>query len=87
LIQEAIIDAHNESEQRTAFRTLLDEHLATPFDTKVLGVIVKVERVELTLDEEIVAICRHGRTRQAIPILDLALPDPRPPGAEWIEAY
>jgi hypothetical protein len=41
----------------------------------------------MTDDEQIVAICRRGRTRQSIPILELPLPDPRPAGAEWIEAY
>ena len=35
----------------------------------------------------IVAICAHGKHRQAIPILDLPLPDPPPDGTEWIAAY
>jgi hypothetical protein len=53
----------------------------------VLGVPVLVERIDLNEAEEIVAICRRGRNRQALPILDLPLPTPSPPGAEWIEAY
>ena len=69
------------------FYTLLDERLDTPFDTEILGVTVTVERVDMTRDEQIVALCRRGRSRQAIPILDLPLPSPRPAGAEWIEAY
>jgi len=87
LIEEAIVDAYNESEQRVGFYTLLDERLETPFDTEILGVTVTVERIDMTDDEQIVAICRRGRTRQSIPILELPLPDPRPAGAEWIEAY
>ncbi|MGH8241949.1 MAG: calcium-binding protein [Steroidobacteraceae bacterium] len=87
LIEEAIIDAYKESEQRTAFYTLLDERLDTPFDTQILGVKATVERIHMTSDEQIVAICRRGRSRQAIPILDLPLPNPPPAGAEWIEAY
>ena len=59
----------------------------TPFDTKVLGVTVTVERIDMTDDEQIIAICRRGRSLQAIPILDLPLPKPRPAGVEWIEAY
>jgi hypothetical protein len=35
----------------------------------------------------IIAICVHGKHRQAIPILDLPWPDPPPQGAEWITAY
>ncbi len=87
LIEEAIVDAYNESERRTGFYTMLDEHLDTPFETRILGAIVVVERIDLTDDEQIVAICRRSRSRQAIPILDLPLPDPRPDGAEWIAAY
>ncbi len=87
LIEEAIVDAYNESEQRTGFYTLLDEHLDTPFDTQILGATATVERIDMTDDDQIVAICRRGRLRQAIPILDLPLPVPRPSGAEWIEAY
>jgi hypothetical protein len=87
LIEGAIVDAYNESEQRTGFYTLLDEHLDMPFDTQILGATATVERIDITDDEQIVAICRRGRARQAIPILDLPLPNPRPVGAEWIEAY
>lgn len=43
--------------------------------------------IELSDDDQIVAICARGRERQWIPILDLPLPTPRPGGAEWIEAY
>ena len=59
----------------------------TPRSDTVLGVTVTVEGVDMTRDEQIVAICRRGRSRQRIPILDLPLPGPRPAGAEWIEAY
>jgi len=87
LIEEAVVDAYNESEQRTSRYAMLDERLEVPFKTEVLGVEVTVERVELTDAEEIVAVCMRGPKRQAIPILDLPLPVPRPEGSEWIEAY
>jgi len=87
LIETATIDAYNESEQRTGFLTMLEDSLKLPFETMVLGVPVLVERIDLTEADEIVAICRQGRSRQAIPILDLPLPVPPPSGAEWIEAY
>ena len=87
MIKEAVVDAYTESEQHTGFYTLLDERLATPFDTEVLGAAVTVERIDMTGDEQLVAICRRGSSRQAISILDLPLPNPRPAGAEWIEAY
>jgi len=87
LIAEALVDAYSDSEQRTAFYTIMEDSLALPFTTQVLGVEVVVERLALTADEQIVAICRHGRTRQRVPILDLPLPNALPQGAEWIEAY
>jgi uncharacterized Zn finger protein len=87
LIEEAVVDAYNESEQRTGLYAMLEERLEVPFKTEVLGVEVTVELVDLTDAEEIVAICTLGRRRQAIPILELPLPVPPPRGAEWIEAY
>ena len=87
LIDEALVDAYGEEEQRTAFYTMLEDHLAMPFKTKVLGAEVTVQRVDLTDDAQIVAVCTRGRVRQAIPILELPLPDPPPVGADWIQAY
>jgi hypothetical protein len=87
LIEEAVVDAYNESEQRSGIYAMLEEKLELPFKTEVLGVEVTVERIDLDDAEEIVAICVRGRTRQAIPILDLPMPTPLPVSAEWIEAY
>ena len=87
LVEEAIVDAYGDSEQRVGFLTMLEEKLACPFTTEILGSPVRVERVDLNDAEEIVAICRRGRQRQLIPILNLPLPSPPPAGWEWIEAY
>ena len=87
LIEEAIIDANGMSEERVGFFTMLEEHLAVPFDVELLGVTVTVERIELTDDERIIAVCRRGRFRQAISIMDLPMPARVPPGVEWIAAY
>lgn len=87
LIEEATVDCYNDSEQLTGLYTMIEENLALPFKTQVLGVEVSVERIEFTDADEIVAICTRGPTRQAIPILELPLPEPPPRGAEWIAAY
>jgi hypothetical protein len=87
LIEEAIVDAYGESEQAVGLYTMIEEHLALPFETTVLGVPVTVVRVDLTQRDEIVAVCRRAGVRQAVPILDLPLPSRRPAGAEWIDAY
>jgi Calcium binding len=87
LIEEAIIDAYDDEEQRTGLFTMLEEHLAVPFDAEILGIRIAVKRIEITDDGQIVAVCARGRLRQRISILDLPLPRPVPDGAEWIEAY
>ena len=87
LIEEAVVDAYTEEEQAAGFLTMIEEHLALPFPVKILGVDADVEKVDMTLDGNIVAICRRGKTRQEIPILDLPLPTPTPAGVEWIVAY
>jgi hypothetical protein len=87
LIEEAVLDAYTEEEQVAGFLTMIEEHLALPFSVKILGVDADVEKDDMTLDGQIVGICRRGKTRQKIPILDLPLPTPTPPGAEWIAAY
>ena len=87
LIAEAIVDAYGESEQLVALYTMIESNLALPFETMVLGVPVTVVRVDLTQQDEIVAVCRRAGGRQTVPILDLLLPSRRPAGAEWIDAY
>jgi hypothetical protein len=82
LIEEAMVDAYDDSEQEAGFFTMLENHVAMPFATEVLGIVVIVDTIDMTDDEEIV-----DRWRQPIRILELPLPDPPPAGAEWIEAY
>jgi hypothetical protein len=87
LIEEATVDCYNEEEQITGLFTMIEEQLVLPFETSVLGMTVMVAKVGLTINHEIVAICRRDGHKQAIPILELPLPAPAPDGAEWIDAY
>ncbi len=87
MIEEAVVDAYGESEQVASFYSMLDDNLGVPFQTEVLGLAVTVERIDITADGQIVAVCSRGKSRQRIPILDLPLPTPRPAGAEWIDAF
>ena len=89
LVQEATVDCYCEEEQVTGLFTMIQDNLDVPFETTVLGVSVVVERVDLMggYGSHIVAICRRGRHRQAVPITALPLPSPRPQGSEWIDAY
>ena len=87
LIEEATVDAHDDSEQTTGFYTMFEEHLAVPFKTDVLGVEVTVERIDMTDDGQIDAVCTRDKSCQRIRIADLPLPNPPPKGWEWIDAY
>ena len=87
LIEEATVDAYGESEQATAFLTMLEEHLALPFGATVLGEAVVVEKIDLSDADELIAICRRRGKRQKVRLVDLELPVPRPKGAEWVAAY
>ncbi|GAA0975777.1 hypothetical protein GCM10009555_034250 [Acrocarpospora macrocephala] len=87
LIAEATLDAYDEDEQRAAFAAVLQDNLQVPFETTVLGVRVRVTGVTDSPGTGIAAICRGGKHRQLIGILDLPLPEPPPAGAEWIAAY
>src|SRR6266550_1585835 len=87
LVEEAIVDAYGESEQTTGFYTMMEDNLRLPFETEILGVAVTVESIDFSGDDELVAVCRKGRARQKISLLELPLPTPPPEGAEWIAAY
>jgi calcium binding protein len=87
MIEEATVDAYDESEQATGWYTMFEQYLELPFETTVLGVAVTIASVDLRENNQIVAVCTRGRDRQAISLVDLPLPSPKPAGSEWIEAY
>ena len=87
LIEEAVVDAYGEDEQKVGLLTMMQEHLALPFSVSILGIEATVEKVDMTRDGRIVAVCQRNGIRQRIEILDLPLPKPIPAGAEWIAAY
>jgi hypothetical protein len=87
MIEEATVDAYDEAEQATGWFTVIGDNLDMPFKTEVLGVTVTVKRLELRDDNSIVAVCARGGQQQAIGLVDLPPPSPRPEGAEWVEAY
>lgn len=87
LIEEAIVDAYGESEQKVGLLTMMQEHLALPFSVSILGIEAAVQKVDMTRDGRIVALCQRDGIKHRIDLLDLPLPVPAPPGAEWIAAY
>ncbi|MEE3919552.1 hypothetical protein V2I01_17975 [Micromonospora sp. BRA006-A] len=86
MIEEATVDTDGHEDERAGLFAMIEEHLAVPFTTTVLGVEVTVGKIELAADS-IVAVCVQGRHRQRVGLLDLPLPTPPPNGAAWIDAY
>ncbi|WP_233601134.1 MULTISPECIES: hypothetical protein [Micromonospora] len=86
MIEEATVDMDGHEDERVGLFVMLEEHLAVPFTTTVVGVEVTVRKIDLTADS-IDAVCTRGHHRQKIDLLDLPLPTPAPDGAGWIDAY
>lgn len=53
LIEEATVDAYNESEQAVGFYTMIEDNLELPFQTEVLGMEATVEAVDMTDDDRL----------------------------------
>ncbi len=87
LIEDATVDCYSEEEQTSGFFTMIEENLALPFATRVLGIAVSVVAVEIDDNGCLKAVCEHGSERQRIDLTDLPLPSPPPSGTEWIAAY
>ncbi|MGC5030099.1 hypothetical protein [Micromonospora sp. DT229] len=86
MIEEATVDTDGYQDERAGLFAMIEEHLAVPFTTTVLGVEATVRKIDLT-EDNIVAVCVRGHHRQRIGLLDLPLPSPAPDGAAWIDAY
>src|SRR5260370_35917064 len=78
VIEQAVVDAYTEEEQAVGFLTMKEDHLALPFSTNVLGVDVVVEKVDMTRDGQIVAVCRRDKTGQKTGDLPLSVRKPTP---------
>ena len=86
LVEEATVDAYGDEEQLSGFAVMIEDNLAVPFETTVLGVTLTVQKITET-ESGIVADCVRDGHHQAISLLDLPLPEPPPRGAPWIAAY
>jgi phosphopantothenate synthetase len=80
LIEEAIVDCYGEEEQATGLFTMIEENLALPFKTTILGIEADVVSVDLDDDDRLAAVCKAGKHRQRIALADLPLPSPAPAG-------
>ena len=87
MIEEAVVDGYGESEQITAFYTMIEDNMTFPFESVILGAKVQVKKVDLTDDERIVFVCRRGRQQLLLDVRELQYSNPPPDGWKWNEAY
>ena len=87
LVEDATLDAYGEAEEAGGWLTMIDDHVGFPFDVELLGVNVAVVGVDMTDACELVALCRRGKNRLKVSLLELPPPSPPPEGWEWIEAF
>ncbi len=87
LIEEATVDCYDEEEQASGFFAVIEDNLALPFTTRILGVEASVAAIEMDDGGRIKAVCERSGEQQRIDLIDLPLPSPPPSGAEWIAAY
>jgi Calcium binding len=74
MIKEATVDCYDEMEQASGFFTMIEDRLAVPFATEILGVEVSVVGVEMEDDGSLKAVCERNGKRQLIGLIDLELP-------------
>jgi hypothetical protein len=87
LVDDALTDAYGESEQVTGFYTMLENDLHLPFETQILGVTATVESIDITEDDQLVAVCRRARRVNGFCSRNCRCYRHLPRGAEWIAAY
>jgi hypothetical protein len=87
LIGAALVDTYNEDEELSAWLAVLEDELAFPFATAVLGTPVTVTGLDLPARGGVCAVCTSGRHRKWVPLSDLELPDPQPAEVAWVRAY
>jgi hypothetical protein len=87
LVAEATADCYNESEKITGLYTMIDEYLELPCAVLIDGQPMTLEKIKITEDDTIEAVCATARHRQSVSVLGLEFATPLPAGYEWVEAY
>ena len=87
LVEEATMDAYGGAEEAGGWLAVIDDHVGFPFDVELLGVNITVVGVDMTDACELVALCRRGKDRLKVSLLELPQPSPPRKGVEWIAAF
>jgi len=69
ILDEALVDCYNETEEATGLYTMIEDNVACPFTTRVLDVEVEVEKLDLTDTGEVVAIAEGLGVDRSLSVL------------------
>ncbi|MBI4599048.1 hypothetical protein HY734_02525 [Candidatus Uhrbacteria bacterium] len=84
-IEEAIVDAYGEDEQRSGFLVMIQENMPVPF----VAMLGDIEMQVVDFDEtpsRLLARCERGGKKFTVDVLDIE-PVKGTTGIEWLEAY
>lgn len=79
-------DCDSEEDVAMGLCYAIQEHVEFPLDGRVIGVPVKVLKVEESNGLDVLAICERNGKRYRVRLQDIELMK-RPAGTRWIEAY
>jgi hypothetical protein len=87
LVEEAIVDAYDELEQRAGLYAMLEDNLGFPFPAKIVGEKVAVTELDMMSEGRILAVCDNKGKAYRVDILDLEIDDQEVTGSQWLAAY
>lgn len=88
MIEEAIVDCHDEDEQHSALLDAVQDHVKCPTAALIIGEPVTLLGFDwYGSPGEIVARCERTGRIYEVNAIALEWPGPPPAGAEWVEAY
>lgn len=85
LIEEAIVDAYGEDEQRSGFLVMMEENMPVPFSAMIAGVQIQVTKFDMD-ERRIFTHCKREGKTYSVDVLDIE-PVAGTHGVEWIVAY
>jgi hypothetical protein len=90
LLEQSVVDCYDEEEEFGGVLCTLEDNLSFPLQAEAMGVPVEVlglDSQRSSLRRGIVARVRKGDKEYTVGLSELAIIDPDPVSAEWVEMY
>lgn len=88
-LEEATVDAYDESEQHSGLLSVIEDALSFPFQAKVMGEVATVVGMEWPENDEfgLDLVCERNGKRHRIEARSVELIEPLPKGHLFLAAY